>query len=434
MSKKEAPPSPVSLKTGESRLLGNAYIRAVNQANILDLFRSGQQLSRTDISRICNLTKPTVSAIVEQLIADDVLREAGMGPSEGGRRARLLEFNPGSSTFIGIHFGEDTTHVAITDALGRKLARRTATTVAGKPDASMEIARVLINESLSEIHQSLNKVTAVGVSVPGLVDRQSGACKIAPNLDWHNYPVAEKLSALLGVDVFVANTTQNAALAEHQMGVARGLQNFIWVYVGKGVGSCAVIGGRVQLGSRGFAGEIGHCKIEAPGVLCGCGKRGCLETTCANQAIVREAKKQVDSGRPTSLSELGNRVTAWDVSMIASEGDTVAQKIMTDAGRALGQGIATLLNVFDPQMVVIGGPVAGTDEHFLEGVRDYAARNCLESCGAEIVFSHLGSDIYLIGAVLMAMEQSNAAYRIVKTTKALDDQTNKEISVRWSEL
>ena len=426
MTNRDKPTNQYLPKSSDSRLLGNAYIRAVNQAKIVDLFRSGNQLSRTDIARLCNLTKPTVSAIVETLIGEGVLMDAGMGPSEGGRRARLLEFNPASATFIGIHFGEETTHVAVTDALGRMLTRLTTPTVAGNPDDSLKAAMTLLDRAMSEAGKQRNQITAVGISVPGLVDRQSGAIKIAPNLGWRDYPLSQEVSRLLNVDVFVANTTQNAALAEHQMGVARGLQNFVWVYVGRGVGSCAVIGGRIQLGTRGFAGEIGHCKTETPGILCGCGKRGCLETTCANPAIAREAQKAVDAGQPTTLSSIEKKITARDVSIAASEGDALAQEIMMNAGHALGQGVSILLNIFDPEMIVIGGPVAGSDEFFLEGLRQEATINSLESCGAEIVFSHLGSDIYLMGAVLMAMDQSNAAYRIVKTTRTLDEQSNEQ--------
>ncbi|MBN2342051.1 MAG: ROK family transcriptional regulator [Deltaproteobacteria bacterium] len=421
-------------KPTDAKLLGNAYIRAVNRATVLDLFRNGKQLSRSDISRQCDLTKPTVSAIVDSLVAEGVLKEAGMGPSDGGRRALLLEINPISSTFVGIHFGEDTTQIAVTDALGRTLAKKTADTVSENPDASMETARVLVNDALRDANLDMSHVTAAGVSVPGLVDRQTGNCKIAPNLGWHDYPISERLAALLGVDVYVANTTQTAALAEHQMGVARGLQNFVWLYVGSGVGSCAVIGGRIQLGTRGFAGEIGHCKVETPGLLCGCGKRGCLETTCSNLAIAREARKAIESGRPTALAFARKPVCAKDVSLAASEGDMVAQKIMTDAGRALGLGVSLLLNIYDPQMVVVGGPVAGTDDFFLDGLKKQAAKYSLETPGAKIVFSNLGSDIYLKGAVQMAMEKSNASYRIIKSAKTMEVEEDEWVYAKGSRL
>lgn len=424
---------PKSPKARDARLLGNAYIRAVNRSKVLDLFRNSRLLSRSDISRQCDLTKPTVSAIVDAFINEGMLKEAGMGPSDGGRRAQLLEINPDSSTFIGIHFGEDTTQVAVTNALGRTLTKSSAQTIAGNPDASLNTARVLINEALFEAKIPLQEVTSIGVSVPGLVDRQDGSCKIAPNLGWHDFPIASKLSSMLGIDVHVANTTQTAALAEHLLGVARGLQDFLWVYVGSGVGSCAVLEGRIQLGTRGFAGEIGHCHMEDPGLLCGCGKRGCLETTCSNLAIAREAKIAVESERPTSLAFLREEITAEDVSLAAAGGDMVAQKIMTEAGRSLGLGISLLLNIYDPQMIVVGGPVAGTDEYFLDGLKKQAAKLCLEQSGAEIVFSHLGSDIYLMGAVLMTMEQSNAAYRIVKSAVTVNVET-EDTTAQWSQL
>ncbi|MBN2718513.1 MAG: ROK family transcriptional regulator [Deltaproteobacteria bacterium] len=407
-------------RDSDTNLLGNAYIRAVNRARIIDLFRSGQLMSRADLARHCDLSKPTVSAIVDDLINEGVLQEAGKRSSEGGRRARLLELNPGSSTFAGIHFGESVTQVAVTDAFGRILAKRFAETVTGRPEQSMVLARELVVEALAAIHAEPERVNAVGVSVPGLVSRQGGTCKIAPNLGWHNYPVAKELARLLGVEVYVANTTQTAALAEYQMGVARDVQDFVWLYVGNGVGSCAVQGGRIQFGSRGFAGEIGHVHVDSSDILCGCGKRGCLETTCSNLAIVRAFKQAMEAGgQPTSLSGK-EKITAQDVSQAASNGDALAEKVMKDAGRALGVGAAMAINMYDPQMVVIGGPVAGADEIFLSGVRERVGELALESAGTDIVFSHLGRDIYLQGAVSMAMEQSNAAYRIVKSARSMD--------------
>ncbi|MBN2531156.1 MAG: ROK family transcriptional regulator [Deltaproteobacteria bacterium] len=416
-------------RDSDTTLLGNAYIRAVNRARIIDLFRSGNSLSRADLARRCDLSKPTVSAIVDDLISEGVLQEAGKRSSEGGRRARLLELNPESATFVGIHFGESVTQVAVTDAFGRILTKRFSDTVSGEPDTTINTAKSLVIKALDEISSDIERVTAVGVSVPGLVERQSGTCMFAPNLGWRDYPVAKRLSELLGVEVYVANTTQTAALAEYQMGVAREVQDFVWLYVGKGVGACAVIGGRIQFGTRGFAGEIGHCQVDHNGLQCGCGRRGCLETTCSNLAIVREACKAVEAGHATSLASLEHVLSAHDVSFAAERGDEVARKIMYDAGRALGVGVSLLVNIHDPQMIVIGGPVAGGDEHFLAGARESAAQMSIESAGAKIVFSELGRDIYLLGAVSMAMEQSNAAYRIVKSAKAMDVDDTDDMRV-----
>lgn len=417
-------------KDSDSAPLGNAYIRAVNRARIIDWFRNGRLLSRADLARHCDLSKPTVSAIVDDLISEGILQEVGKRSSEGGRRAMLLELNPESATFVGIHFGEAVTQVAVTDAFGRILIKQFADTVSGNPDESMQTAHRLIQSALAEIEIAPERVNAVGVSVPGLVERQDGSCKFAPNLGWRNYPVARKLSDLLGVEVYVANTTQTAALAEHQMGVAKDVPNFVWLYVGKGVGACAVIGGRIHFGTRGFAGEIGHIRVNGAEYLCGCGKRGCLETTCSNLAIAREAKRALSGDASTTLATIADEeLTAFTVSRYAERGDRVAQQIMTDAGRALGIGASMLINIYDPQMVVIGGPVAGSDEAFLAGVRERAAELSIES-GASIVFSQLGRDIYLQGAVSMAMDQSNAAYRIVKSAKTLDVQEADGIRMR----
>ncbi|MBN2801664.1 MAG: ROK family protein [Deltaproteobacteria bacterium] len=394
------------IQTKSKELLGNAYLRAVNRSTVLELFKGGTRLSRSDVSRYCALTKPTVSAIVDSLLTDGVLREVGPGKSDGGRRATLIEMNPGFATFAGIHFGEEQTRVAICDALGNTLAKKSVSTVTGDARASIRAANRLAIEALKSSGHNAKEINAVGVSVPGLIERQEGHCLIAPNLSWRNVPLGRLISEIFDAPVSIANTTQAGAVAEAQLGVAKGIDNFIWVYVGKGVGSCTVSNGKILYGRRGYTGEIGHCKVEHPGIVCGCGKRGCLETVCSDLAIVREYGD--------------DSLTSEDICKAAENGDELSRTIIRNAGSALGLGISHLINLYDPSMVVISGDEAGSSKLFVESARQRALEDSLEPEGVGIVSSCLGKDVYLKGALLMAMDLNNSTYRIVRGNNSFE--------------
>src|SRR4051812_45644547 len=234
----------------------NRAIREVNRSIILDLVRRGGRISRTELARRSKLTKPTVSAIVDELIDDGVVREVGFGESVagGGRPARLLEFNDASAAYLGIHFGVRATTVAVADARGTIRQLRGRPSLLGSPAPPLNAVRPLIAEALQAAKVPRARVEGAGATVPGLIDQESGVCVLAPNLGWRDFPLRESLAAELGVPVMVNNITQAAAVAEGRVGAARGARSYVWLYVGSGVGSGVVIDGRLFYGQRGFSG------------------------------------------------------------------------------------------------------------------------------------------------------------------------------------
>ena len=155
--------------------------------------------------------------------------------------------------------------------------------------SSVELVCTLMADVLQETDLPVEKIRHAAVTVPGLVERPSGICMLAPNLGWRNVPVAALFGDRLGLPTSVSNSTQASAYAEARRGAARNVRSFVWVYVGFGVGSAIVQGGQLMTGARGFAGEIGHCRVADQGPLCHCGKRGCLETFTSAKAIVDAA-------------------------------------------------------------------------------------------------------------------------------------------------
>jgi len=259
----------------------------------------------------------------------------------------------------------------------------------------------------------------VGVTVPGMVDTRTGTVAFAPNLGWNDVPIRALLQQALELPVVVHNVTNSGALAEGRVGAAKGARSYVWVYVGSGVGAGIVIDGQLFSGTKGFSGEIGHCPIVDDGPLCSCGLRGCLETLASGKAIERIASEAARGSEPTRLSAYHAPFDAAVVLEAARAGDAVAQRILRDVGQHLGVGLSYLINVLDPELVVLGGRVMEAADFILDGARASVARHTLRGSKVEVVASTLGDRAGLIGSVLSAMDQAVRSYRIVATAERM---------------
>jgi glucokinase-like ROK family protein len=396
-------------------------MREVNRSIVLDIIRRGGKVSRTDLAKRSALTKPTVSAIVEDLLARGIVQEVGFGKTvaTGGRRARLLEFNDASAAYLGLRFGVHTTMLAIADARGEVRAIKETPTIPDDPHAAVRAALLLLDEALEEAGLPRERLQSVGVTVPGMVDTRSGTVAFAPNLGWSDVPIRAMLQQALDLPVVVHNVTNSGALAEGRVGAAKGARSYVWVYVGHGVGAGIVIDGQLFSGTKGFSGEIGHCPIVDDGPLCSCGLRGCLETLASGKAIERIAAEAARGSEATSLASHQGPFDAAVVLEAARSGDAVAQRILREVGQHLGVGLSYLINVLDPELVVLGGRVMEAADFILDGARASMARHTLRGSKVEVVASTLGDRAGLMGSVLSAMDQAVRSYRIVATAERM---------------
>ena len=256
-----------------------------------------------------------------------------------------------------------------------------------------------------------DRVRAVGVSAPGPLDPFRGVILQAPNLPgWRDVPVADHLRQALRCPAFVGNDANLAALAEQRRGAGRGRADVAYITVSTGIGGGVISGGRLVLGHHGLAGEVGHITLEPQGPLCNCGNHGCLEALASGTAIARRAREMVRAGARTLIDELAGgdleRITAELVHEAADRGDVVAVDLFRQAGRYLGIGIATLMCLFNPGMVIVGGSVAKAG-HLLFVPMEATLRERIypaywQDC--PVVQAALGDDVGLIGAALWARE------------------------------
>jgi glucokinase len=252
-------------------------------------------------------------------------------------------------------------------------------------------------------------VTAVGVGAAGLVEAGTGILRFAPNLVWRDAPIRDVVARATGLPVVVDNDCTAGAYGEFRVGAARGVNDVLYLGVGTGIGGGLILAGSLYRGAHGFAAEAGHIVVEEDGPLCGCGNRGCLETVASGRAITREGRAAAREHPPLAARAGGDpdAVTGPIVVEAARDGDAVARGIVEEAGRRLGVGIAGLVNVLDPELVVVGGGVAGAGDLLLEPARR-AFRQTVEGFAyrpdVPIVEAALGTDSVAIGAALLALD------------------------------
>jgi predicted NBD/HSP70 family sugar kinase len=378
-----------------------AVMRELNRSLVLDVLKRESPISRAAIAKETKLAKPTVSAIVDELLAGGLVREIGPGSTttEGGRPPILLEFNSRSEFYVGVHIGVRRTHVVVTDARGEPLVQQDLPTPRrAAPVALTDIAGV-VAQSLSSAKAPRRRLAGVGVCVPGLVDPDKGVCLLAPNLGWRDVPVADVLGAAMGgVAVHVHNTAQACAVAETLEGAAKGSKDAVLLYAGTGVGAGIIVDERLYPGAFGIAGEVGHFRVEGVETRCSCGKVGCLETVVSVPAVEKAA------GRPLE-----------EVVAAAASGDAAAVAVLDDAGRRLGMAASWLVNLLNPEVVVVGGALAEAADLLLDPLRAAVAENALPQAVERLSVRPwlLGQDAKVRGAVLVAMQKSETFVRLI---------------------
>jgi glucokinase-like ROK family protein len=268
-----------------------------------------------------------------------------------------------------------------------------------------------VNNTLSRAGQAEGlRPLGIGVGLPGLVDLNTGQLKLAPNLKWREAPIRQIIADRFTLPVYVENEANAAALGEYYFGVARGIENTIYLSAGIGLGAGILIGGKLFRGSRGYASEVGHMTIQPNGELCGCGKRGCWETLVGPRAVVRRVQNSLQAGVQTMMPMM----TGGDVRLInfeivvqaAAAGDPAALSALDQVGRYLGLGMANLVNIFNPELMVLGGALNLASPFLLPVIQQTICEDALAPSreNMRVVPSALGTDACVMGAIALVLD------------------------------
>lgn len=390
-----------------------ALVREINLSTVLRCLKDRAPLSRAGLSALTGLNKTTVSSLVEELLDRGLITELGLDNSAGGRPATLLDLNPEAGWIIGVALGVDFASVILSDFVGRiRWRRQQATDPASGKDAVIAQTLALVDEAIAVSREHGVRLLGLGLATPGTVDLERGLLIFSPNLQWRNVPFREIFQGHTGLPVRVDNDANAAAIGEHFFGAGRQARNFINLFGGVGVGSGLFLNGELYRGSDGFAGEIGHTNFLADPYHspCRCGNRGCWETYVNQDAIIARIRARLAVGRnsliPRLMAEQNAPLSFPLVLQAAEMGDTEALETLSETGALLGLGIANLISIFNPELVIIGGPLSLAGPYWLPRVEEAVQRTVLPEVRerVRILLSPFGADASVVGAAALIVE------------------------------
>ncbi|HYT10039.1 MAG TPA: ROK family transcriptional regulator [Mycobacteriales bacterium] len=372
------------------------------QVRLLRLLRDEGPRSRAELGDAVELSRSRLAVELERLEGVGLVETAGLAASRGGRRSSIVQI-AGHTRFLGIDIGATSIDVAVTDGELRVLSHE------AEPFDVREGPEVVIGRALELVGKLRAGDVApgfvgAGAGVPGPVSFAEGVPVSPPIMPgWNHFPVREAFAAELGCPVLVDNDVNIMAMGERHAGIAKSVDDFLFVKIGTGIGCGIVVGGEVYRGVSGSAGDIGHIRVDDNGPTCMCGNTGCLEAFFGGTALARDALAAARSDRSPELARLLSRsgtLTAADVAAAAAAGDPVAVRMVRDGGRRVGQVLAGLVSFFNPGLIVIGGGVAGIGHALLAEIRGVVYRRSLPLATGNmpIVLSELGGDAGVVGA------------------------------------
>ena len=336
----------------ELKMIDIHDIRNINQTLLLHLIREKQPISRAEIAKISGLRPGTVSSIVNRLIRKGVIYEGAEGPSSGGRKPTYLYINGENAYVLAIDIGVRETVYAVSDFNGRILKQKAIITE-GKPQTFLERLASEINNTIKKNYPR-SKFAAVGVSVPGLINRETGVVTVSPNLEWNNMPVKAILEDALKLPVYVENDANAAAFSELWYGPLDEIKvkTLLFILVVDGLGTGLIINGELHVGSQIGLGGFGHMCLEPNGEVCSCGRKGCWETLASESATIARYHRLMNN-KNGSIS-----VSIADLIAFANSGDEKAISAIRATAEYLGEGIASLAHGLSPEIIVIGGDIS----------------------------------------------------------------------------
>lgn len=387
--------------------------RPTGAGELLQLLRDGRPRTRAELATLTGQARPTIAARVDVLLATGLVAPAGEASSTGGRPPRMFAFNPAARVVLAVDLGATHVRMAVTDLVGTALAEHgEPVEVADGPDAVLNRVAEVGRQLLEEADRPVTDLAAVGVGLPGAVDRTSGrptSPLIMPG--WETADVPGWLGGVFDVPVVVDNDVNVMAVGEHAASWPD-VGEMLFVKVATHIGAGVIADGRVRRGAQGAAGELGHIAVpHGPAVPCRCGNTGCLEAIASGAALVADL-----AGRGLPVR------TAADVVALVRAGDLVATAAVRDAGRHIGGVLAGCVSLLNPSVVVVGGVVAEAGENLLAGIREvvYSHSLPLATEHLRIVTSRTQGRAGVLGASTMAAEH-------VLSPAAVDARVNEVV-------
>ena len=393
-------------------------LETMNKRSVLELIRTKGPIHRAEIARIVDLSVPTIMKLTDALEQNGLVKTIGKGESnaKGGKRPDLLEFVSEHRYIIGVDVGRNALKAILIDLSGKIFGKASFKTGDDcTPDRVIPRLISLIDGVIQGSGISMEKIIGMGVGMPGLLDTETGRVIFSPDYHWENVDLLDPLRKRYDMRVVIENSNRALAMGEKWFGAGQSSDYFICINLGHGIGSAIVEGGDIYRGSCGSSGEFGHITLEKDGPICDCGNCGCLETLASGNAIARKARELAAKDKSSLIVSLANgNVDAIDAKIVfdaARAGDTLAKSIIEPAIEYIGIGLASYINLLDPDLIILGGGVANAGDILLKGLNNAIRKRQMRHAGrkVKIVVGMRESDATAIGAasfILKALIES----------------------------
>ena len=377
--------------------------RQLNRLRVIETIYRHPATSRAEITRHTGLARQTVSTVIDELLRAGIVEEHvapdDARPRNTGRPPILLSLVAGGAFAVGLDFGHQHIRVAVCDLSGQPIVDDfVSAEVDHAPTHSLDLADELVRDALSRAGIDRERLLGVGIGLAAPINRTTGELEAKGILPgWHGIRPATEMELRLGVPVQIENDANAGALGEKVFGAGRGVDDLVYVRLSAGIGAGIILSGRPYHGSLGVAGEIGHVLSDPHGPICRCGNRGCLETVASPVAVAALLERSIS--RPVPIPTLLELV---------AEDDRGARRAVADAGEAIGTALSALVNILNPQLLLVGGELAATGETILEPIRAAIARHCIApaSASVHVEAGTLGPRAEVLGAAALILAQS----------------------------
>jgi len=390
-------------------LTGNELKKYRQKKKILQLLYSHEKLSGPVISKRLGISLPTALSILNELTESDFVEIKGAGKSSGGRKPTLFGLADDSLFVVACELGRYSGKITVYNPHNKQITPvlnfETSIDDDKLTDKIYENAQELIKNN----NIKADRILAVGLTMPGLIDEEKGVNYTIKNSTYQN--VGERLEKKFGKMVYVNNDARMQAYGEYIFGAAKGHDNAIVVNWSWGVGLGMIFGGKLYNGASGFAGELSHIQLIENGNLCICGKRGCLETVTSAYVLLREAAKGIKDNKVSQLTENYNgnveNLKPEDIISAARSGDEFSIQLLHQLGLALGKGLSVTIQLVNPGIIVLGGPISAANQFVLNPIQQSLNKYCLEQIVAntEIVISDIWDQSGLLGITAMLFKK-----------------------------
>lgn len=395
---------PLKFATGK---ISKDMMRQMNQKLILRLIKEQGSSSKTELAKLSGLTLPAVSDILHELERYGLIEILGPSRTKRGRFPTLYRLSPSSCMSIGITIRSESIKAAVMNPEGKIADYLTRSLPAQKtPSQVIRETGTLFHELMQKSGIGINQICGIGLGMHGIVDPERGLSVYPPHLHWENAPMSEMLEKETGVPVLMDNDCNILAVGEYLYGGGRQSRSFIALHIDYGIGAGIMLDGKVFHGSDFGAGQIGHTSVRENGLLCSCGNYGCLETLASEPALIREAIRRIKAGTPSLLLELagsGDRIKPEHLYEAAALNDGLATDILTTAARDVGISVSTLVNLFNPEKIIVHGGFLRGREKVLQPLEETVRKHALKtnSRHLEIIPSPLGEYSDVVGAAAL---------------------------------